>query len=146
MQVILLQDVRNLGRRGEIKNVSDGFARNLLFPKKAAEPATPEAVARIEKTKTQESAELNKLKQESQDLAGRLESQMVIIRAKTEKKKLFGSITAREIAQELGRKGFKVNESQVKIDGHLKEIGDFPTRIELLPGIGARITVRIEAA
>lgn len=145
MQVILLQDVRNLGRRGEIKNVSDGFARNLLFPKNAAEPASPEAVARIEKAKNQESAELNRLKQESQDLAKRLDSQIVVIRAKTEKKKLFGSITAREIVQELARNGFKVNESQVKLAGHLKEIGNFPARIELLPGIVARITVRIEA-
>jgi large subunit ribosomal protein L9 len=95
MKVILLQDIKNIGRQGDIKDVSDGYARNFLLPKKLAEIATPEATQKVETIKAQQ-AEVQKADLEkTQALAESLQGREVLIQAKEKDGKLFGSINAK---------------------------------------------------
>lgn len=143
MKIILLQNVKNLGKAGEIKEVSDGFARNFLFPKKIAEVATPEAIRKIEAEQVK-NAETNKEETERlQKLASALGDKKVLIEAKAKKGKLFGSITAREIVQELKKENFDIDEDSIILPKAIKEIGDREVEINLGKNIKTKISVSV---
>ena len=142
MKVILLQDVEKLGRKNDIKETADGFARNFLFPKKLAKPASADAIKQ---------AELEKeaiAKKEEEDLVAtgavvsQLDGQEIEIFAKADESgKLYGSITAAKIAKALSDKGFIVKRKHVKLDEPIKETGDYEVALELDHGLEAKIKV-----
>ena len=144
MKVILLQDVENLGKKFELKEVADGHARNLLIPRGLVKKATPEAMAWLETQKeilTQKAeAELKK----AQDLASSLDDLEVSLRVKVgEEGQLFESITPQRIADRLKEMGFSVKKNQIQLADPLKELGEFPVKISLEHNLEVEIRVII---
>jgi large subunit ribosomal protein L9 len=144
MKVILSSDLRNLGKKGDLKEVSEGYARNFLIPKKLAEIATPEAIQslrNIQESKVkQEKVEEESLKK----IAFSLQGKKIILKAKSEKEKLFGSIGKREIAEELKKENFNISEKSIVLEDSIKTIGEKEILIDFGKNIKTKITVAIE--
>lgn len=144
MQVILIQDVNNLGKRGDIKNVSDGYARNFLLPKKLAEIATETAIqknlAQKEKRAAVEKSELEKV----QKLAEEIQGQEIVMKAKEKDGKLFGAISVKAIAKEFKKKGIVVSEKSIILEDPIKEVGEYQIKIKLEHGIEAEANLLVE--
>ncbi len=146
MQVILLKDVEGVGEAGSVAEVSDGYARNYLLPKKLATIATSRKVKSIEK---QRQAVLERIKKEqkaSQTLAQQLSEVAITVEKQAgEEGKLFGSVTKREIAEALEAKGFKVDKKQVVLDEPIKSLGEYQVEIKLPHGQSAQVKVEVVA-
>ena len=145
MKVILLGNVKNLGKTGDIKEVSDGYARNLLLPKKLAELATPETLKKAEKLREQGIQKEKEELENIQKLATEIDRREVIIKRKEKDGKLFGSVNEREINKELKNQGIEIKEEFIILDSPIKEIGEKEILIRLSHGIEAVIKVIIEA-
>ena len=144
MKVILLRDVKNLGLKGEIKEVSFGYANNFLLPKNLAKLATEKSVLEIEKEKMREILKEEKDLLQTEKLAEKLEGEEVVIKAKTnDKGKLYAGISPSDIAKELNRKKFKVTADQINIDP-IKEVGSYDIIVNLKHGLEARIRIMVE--
>lgn len=146
MKIILLDNVKSLGNKGEIKEVSEGYARNFLLPKKLAEIATEGAIEALKKNqdalKIKERQEDEMLRKKASTIQGRV----IKIKAKSEKGKLFGSIGTREICLELKKQGFEIKEKSITLKGIIKNTGEKEIFIDFGKNIKAKITVSIEKA
>jgi len=144
MKVILLKDVKNLGRKNEIKNVSDGYARNLLFPRKLAIVATVAEIKKIEEGKEEERLRAEKDLEKNQDVVAKMEGLEIEIAAKTDKEGgLYAALSPAQISKELQAKGFEIKKGQIKIDEPIKEIGEREVTIEFPHGLEAKIKIII---
>jgi len=142
MRIILLQDVENLGKKYEIKEVKDGFARNYLIPKGLARPATPEALEWAERQLEREAKKAEEELRRVQEFASQLDGQEVIISTKVgEKGQLFEKITSQKIAEKLKEMGFKIKRTQIDLEKPIEALGEFPVRIQLEHGLEAEIKV-----
>ena len=148
MKVVLLQDVKSLGKKGELVNVSDGYARNFLFPKSLAKEANAQAMNELRNAeqskkfkKDTEIAAANKAKAE-------LEGAKFVIKAKAgESGKLFGSITPKEISAEIKRqKSLDVDKRKIVLKGDIKTVGEYTAEIKLYTGISANVDIVVEKA
>ncbi|MGE5614001.1 MAG: 50S ribosomal protein L9 [Bacillota bacterium] len=146
MKVILKQDVKGLGKKEDMVDVSDGYARNFLFPRGLAEEAN---AGNINMVKTKKEAEKIKSDRElvkARELALKLNDTVVVIRTKSgEKGKLFGSITNKDIFDIL-KKDFKIDIDKKKIilPGPFKSLGTYEAEVRLYPEVSAKLTVKIE--
>ena len=141
MKVILIKDVENLGKEGETKDVADGFARNFLFPKSMAEPATKEATQKVE-TKNLKKSEKAKLElEEAQKLAEQLEGRELYIKVKEKDGKLFASVNEKVIAKTLKDEGIAVSPENVSLPEPIKELGEYEAQINLSHGLEASIRI-----
>ena len=142
MRIILLQDIENLGKKYEIKEVKDGYARNFLIPKGLAKPATEEALKWLE---TQKEAEAKKAEEELkmvQERATAIDGQEVIIPVKIgEDGQLFESITSQKISEKLKELGFDIKKTQIDLLEPIKELGEFPVKIKFEHNLEAEIRV-----
>ncbi len=144
MKVVLLQDVKGHGKKGELCNVSDGYARNFLFPKKLAVEADNAALNEL---RNREEAAAHH-KQEEIDaanaLAAKLDGKTVIIKAKAGAGgKLFGSVTSKEIAKEIADSlGLQIDRKKMSV-ADIKNFGEYTAEIKLYKGISAKITVKV---
>ena len=145
MQVIFLQDVKNVGKRGQIKNVPDGYARNFLLARKLAAVATPAAIASAKQEDDKKKVQLALGKQSVQKLAAEIEGKKITIKARAKDGKLFGSITAKEIAQEIKKIGIEIAEKSIAAD-HIKELGEKKVTISLDFGVKATVILIVEQA
>lgn len=146
MKVILLQDVKNIGKAGDIKEVSDGYARNFLLPKKLAEMATPASTQKVEMLK-QKQVEMEQTDLEkTQALAESLQGREIVITAKEKDGKLFGSITAKAIAKELKKENLNIEDRLISLPEPIREVGDYDVRVELPHGIETSIHIIVESA
>ncbi|EKD58530.1 MAG: 50S ribosomal protein L9 [uncultured bacterium] len=146
MQVIFLQDVKNVGKKGQLKNVPDGYARNFLLARGLASAATPAAVSKVKQDEEKKKVQLALEKQEIQKLADALKDKKVVIKARAKDGKLFGSITQKEIVLEIRKQlGLIVSEKAIT-EGHIKELGERSMKISLDFGITATIAVTVEQA
>jgi large subunit ribosomal protein L9 len=142
MKVILLKDVKGKGKKNEVVNVSDGYARNFLFPRKLAEEASDNNVHILNKQKENE----RKIKLEeielAQKLAESLRDKQVIIKTKAgDSGRLFGAITSKDIADEL-KKQYKVEIDKKKISsGSIKQLGEYQIDVKIYPEISTKINV-----
>jgi len=141
MKVILLQDVENLGKEEEVKEVADGFARNFLLPKKLAEIATDDAVKKAESKKQKKAEEAKTELEEVQKLAEQLEGRELYIKVKEEDGKLFGSINEKTIAKTFKDEGLNINPENVKLAEPIKEMGEYDAQINLDHGLEANIRI-----
>lgn len=145
MKVILLADVKSKGKKGELVNVSDGYARNFLFPKNLAVEADNAAMSEMKSR--QEAAEHHKKEEidAAKALAQKLDGKSVTIKAKGGTAgRLFGSITSKEIAEEINR-AFSVSIDKKKLAvADIKNFGDYTAEIKLYKGITAKIGVKVE--
>ncbi len=146
MKVILLQDIKNIGKKGEIKEVKDGHARNLLIPQKLAEIATEQALAhwqRLQKQKQQEKQEnLEQLLQWQEKIS------QLVFRVELEQGKdgsVFGSVNKQSIKDYLKKQGIgKLEKDAVKLDHSLKDQGEYQAKILLGKGIEAMLKISIK--
>ena len=144
MKVILLADVKGHGKKGELCNVSDGYARNFLFPKKLAIEADSTALNEL---KNREQAAAHHKQEEikaAKELASKLEGKTVTISAKAGSNgKLFGSVTSKEIAAEIKKSlGVEIDRKKMSV-ADIKNFGEYTAEIKLYVGITAKITVKV---
>jgi large subunit ribosomal protein L9 len=148
MKVILTKDLKGTGFAGDIVNVSDGYARNFLFPKGIAKEANAQNlnVAKQQKNANEKRRMLERLSAE--EAAKRLNGLKVIVKAKCgENGRLFGSITAKEISDAiLDQHGIEIEKKRIVMDDHIKELGETKLSVKVFSGISADITVSVEAA
>jgi len=145
MKVILTQDVQGSGKKGEILNVSDGYAKNFLLKKNLAIQATDQAMGEL---RSKEDAKKRKADQETEaakKVAAAIEGKTVKVSAKGgENGKLFGSVTSKEIADEIQRQlSFEVDKRKISLDGDIKSFGTYTAEIKLHPGVAAKIYVLV---
>ncbi len=144
MKVILLQDIKGIGKQYEVKEIADGYARNFLIPRGLAKPITEQdmkwAKKQLGNKETQAEQELLK----TQGLAAKIDGLEVEINTKlNEEGKLFGSINALKISQRLKEMGFDIKKSQVELEEPIKEAGEWPVKLSFSHGLEAEITVTI---
>jgi large subunit ribosomal protein L9 len=137
MRVILLLDVPNVGKKYDIKNVADGFARNSLIPAKKAMMATKEAIEKLEKEKAIRLQEHNKIIEKLKEVAEKLKNTSLQFELHAgEKNEVFGSVTKKDIELELEKKGF--GKLSISIERPIKETGEKLIEINLGEGIKAK--------
>ena len=147
MKVILLQDVKGTGKKGEIKNVSDGYARNFLLGKGLAAEATPANLNKLAGQKASAQHKIDVAKQEAADQAAKLEGKKLVIRAKAgQGGRLFGAVTPGNVADELEKQfGFAIDKRKLNIGSEMKNAGDYSAEAKLYAGITAKFTVSVVA-
>lgn len=142
MNVILIQDVENLGKKGEVKNIKAGYARNFLFPKNLAKLATKEALKWVEAQKEIEAKKSEEALKNAQGIASGLDGQEVIIPVKIgEEGQLFESITVQKISEKLKEAGFEVKKSQIILEEPIKELGEFPVKVRFEHNLETEIRI-----
>lgn len=144
MKVILLQDVKGQGKKGEIKNVSDGYANNFLIPRGLAEPANQSNVKQLEQQKKAEARNKEKEKEQAQALADKLGQTEVVLRAKAgEGGRLFGAVTSKHIADELKKMKLNVDRRKIELDEPIRSLGVTQVPIKLHPDVKATLKVQV---
>ena len=144
MQVILLERVESLGQMGDVVNVKPGYARNFLLPRQKALRATKENVIFFDTQKKVLEAENLKKKGEAEKVSKKIDGlKIAIIRQASEAGQLYGSVTARDIADGVVEKGFKIDRTQVTMDRNYKLLGLYPVKIHLHPEVSVEITINI---
>ena len=147
MKVILLQDVKGKGKKGQMLEVSDGYARNFMLPKKMAIEATPDAIntMRMNDKATQE--RIAKEKAEALATSKKLREMTVVVKAKGGGAgRLFGSVTNAEIADALAKQGVKLDKRKIVLNETIKSVGTYTATCKLGYEITAPLTVKIEEA
>ncbi|WFA08361.1 50S ribosomal protein L9 [Tissierella sp. Yu-01] len=145
MKVILLKDVKGLGKAGDLVNSKDGYARNYLFPKNLAIEATEVNLKKLDEKKSQEAAKIAAEQKEAQELKAKLEKLTVEIKAKGGTGgRLFGSITSADISNEL-KKQHKINIDKRKIElkENIKSVGITEVEVKLYIEISAKLKVNV---
>ena len=146
MEVILKEDVINLGHRGDVVKVADGYGRNFLLPRKLALQATDANKAVIETMKSAAARRSASEKIQAEELLAKLEPVVLSFTRKTgEAGHLFGSVTSADIAAELATKGFEVDRRKIALNEPLKSIGEFHVAIKLHREVTAHVTVKVLA-
>jgi len=144
VEVILLERVEKLGQMGQVVKVRPGFARNYLLPQKKALRATKENLAYFEKQRGQLEAQNLSRRTEAEHVAKKLDGvAVVIIRQAGESGQLYGSVTARDVADGVTRAGFTVGRGQVVLDKAIKTLGLYKQRVVLHPEVSVTITVNV---
>lgn len=141
MKIVLLENIKNIGKTGDIKDVSDGYARNFLLPRKMAEIATPEAVQRAKKISTEKVQKEKEDLEKTQQLAGKIDGMELTIKAKEKKGKLFGSIGTKEIVETLKKQDVIIEEKSVMLKEPIKKVGEKEIIVQLNHGIEAKFTL-----
>jgi len=144
MKIILLDDVVKVGRRGEVRDVSDGYARNYLIPKKLALSATAGNLKNLGHIKTQQDAKAGRIKGDAEALRARIEALVYEEkRQASEEGKLFGSVTSQDIADFLGRQGVKIDRRRITLDEPIKGLGETSVTIRLHQDVTAQLKVSV---
>ena len=142
MKVILTQDVENVGKKYEVKEVKDGHARNFLIPQNLAKPATKQNLVWLESQKEVIEKEAEENLKMAQELASKLDDMEVAMVMKVGSEgQLFESISNVKIVEKLKEMGFEVKKSQVKLEEPIKEMGEYPVKISLDHNLEAEINV-----
>jgi large subunit ribosomal protein L9 len=144
MKIILLDDVTKVGRRGDVREVSDGYARNYLIPKKLALSATAGNLKNLDHIKTQQDAKASRIKADAEALRDRIEGLVYEERRQaSEEGKLFGSVTAQDIVDFLAQRTIQVERRRVTLDEPIKTLGETLVTIRLHQDVTARLRVNI---
>jgi len=143
MRIILLKDVDKVGKKYEIKEVKNGYARNFLIPNSLAKPATKEAVVWLETQKEIEEKKSEKELKKTQEVASTFDGQEIIIPVKIgkERDQLFESITAQKISEKLKELGLEIKKNQIELPEPIKELGEYPVKIKFEHNLEAEIKV-----
>jgi large subunit ribosomal protein L9 len=145
VKVILTSDVPTLGKSGELKDVADGYAENYLIRKKLAIPAVGGAMRAWQHDIASREDKRRREREEAEIAANRILSTTLTMGVKVgEGGKLYGSITAKDIADALGRRGINVDRHKIDLEDPLKSLGTYKVAIKVLPGITSEVTVVVE--
>ncbi|MBI5794262.1 50S ribosomal protein L9 [Candidatus Uhrbacteria bacterium] len=146
MKVILLSSVKPLGKEGEVVEVSDGHARNFLFPQSLAVPATAEALKKRTEREKIAAGKSNKALSMAGDLSHKLEGHEVLLQEKvSEGGVLFGAVTGKMIASALKKDGFAVDPDWIELKSPIKEPGEYTATVNLPHGFEAEMKIIVEA-
>ncbi len=146
MEVILKEDVANLGHRGDVVKVADGYGRNYLLPRKLALQATVSNKSVIEQMKAAAARRSATEKAQAEALAAQLATLHLVFTRKTgDSGHLFGSVTSADIAHELVAKGFELDRRKIQLVEPLKSVGDFTVSVRLYREVVAQLSVRVLA-
>ncbi len=145
MKVILTADVKGQGKKDQIVNVSDGYARNFLFPKKLAIPADAGAINEIKNKEASKQHKLDVEKKNAEEIAKKLEN--IVLRfqyAAGPDKRLYGSVTSKEIAEELKKAhGIEVDKRKITLSAPIKSFGKFEADVRLFTDVNGKIHVEV---
>jgi len=145
MEVILKEDVHNLGNRGDVVRVAEGYGRNFLLPRKLAIEATTGNRAVIVEMKAAAQRRSVREKADAEGLAKQYDNvHLTFLRKVGEREHLFGSVTPADIAQELEARGFNVDRRKIELDEPIKTLGDFNVEIKLHRDVSAQVKVTIK--
>ena len=146
MKVILLQDVKDIGKKDDIVNVSDGYARNFLFPRKWAMEATENAVKVVERKREAERRKEAEARAAAEEVAAKLKNKVVVLKVKCgDKGRLYGSATAQEVADAIKSEyGVDVDKRKVEIKEAVRQLGDYEVKVRLYPGVSSKMILRVK--
>lgn len=147
MKVIFLQDVKGSGKKGEVKNVADGYARNMLLPKGYAVEATPANMSRLQGQQSSAQHKIDMEIQAANESAAKLKGKRINITAKAGSNgKLFGSVTAGNIADAIAEQlGIEVDKKKIALTSDIKNFGSYNAVIKLYNGISEKIDIEVNA-
>lgn len=145
MKVVLLEDVQGSGKKGDIVNVSDGYAKNFLLKRKLAVAATAQALNEINAKKAADAKKIKMETEAAQAVANELKEKTVKIFAKAgENGKLFGSVTAKEVADEIKKQlGHEIDKRKITLDSEIKKFGSYNAELKLQHGVTTKLFVMV---
>ena len=144
MEVILRDHIDNLGRRGEVVNVANGYARNYLLPRKLALLVTSANRRQVERERVLAEAREADERERARGFADRLQGvECVVARRVGETGTLYGSVTSADVAEHLAARGIEVDKRRIQLGDPLKELGEFPVTVRLHRDVAAELTVRV---
>jgi large subunit ribosomal protein L9 len=144
MKIILKEDIKKLGKMGQIVDVADGYARNYLVPKGLAVEASTKNVRSLEHEKKIIQEKARKHKDSAQDLASRISAMTLTIKAKAgEEEKLFGSVTTMDIAEALLTQGVEIEKKKIVLEEPIKRLGSYSVQIKLHPDVSVPLTIEV---
>jgi large subunit ribosomal protein L9 len=144
MKVLLIKDVKGLGKAGEIKNAKDGYARNFLIPKGFAKLATPEVIKEWEEEQKRKEEELQKELAKLNELKEKIENTTLVIKHKLGANgQLYGAITNKEVAETLKEKGIEIDKKNIEMK-QIKTVGEYEVDVKLGHGIHAKLKLIVE--
>ena len=144
MKVILLEDVEKIGLQGQVMNVAPGYFRNCLRPRKWAIEDSPSNHKRLEQWRKSVGIKQASEKKQAEELAARLTSKPLVFTLRAgEKDKLFGSVTATDIAARLAEAGFEIDRKKIVIEDQIKKVGAFTVKVRLHPDVTASLKVEV---
>ena len=148
MKVIFIQDVKGTAKKGDLKEVADGYARNMLLKKGLAVEATPENINKLQGQKASAQHKKDVEKQNAEEIKSLIDGKQVTIKAKAGSgSRLFGSVTSAQIAQELeNQHHVKVDKKKIVLKSDIKAFGSFSAEIRLYTGISANISIEVTEA
>lgn len=144
MKVIFIKDLKKQGKKGEIKEVKDGYAQNYLIKNGYAIKVTEKNIENYEKEKQQEKKVLDEKQLEAMKLKDQIEKTTLLFKVKTgEQDRVFGSISAKQVKDELHKKGFKIEKRQIELTGSLSSLGYHNVTINLFKEVKATLKVQL---
>lgn len=144
MKVILLHEVKSLGKKGDLVSVSDGYARNFLFPKKLAKEANAQAMNEYKNAEDSKNYKIATQKAQANHHKSQLDGKTITMKAKGSGEKLFGSITAKDIASAIKQEfEISVDKRKVVLNKDIKSFGKYTAEVKLYTGISAKINIEV---
>jgi large subunit ribosomal protein L9 len=144
MKIILLDDVAKVGRRGEVRDVSDGYARNFLIPQKLAVSATQGNLRNLEHIQKQQESKAARIQADAESIRRRIEDLTYEERRQaSEEGKLFGSVTSQHVAEFLASAGIQVERRRIALDEPIKTLGEHQVPVRLPAGVTAQLKVAV---
>lgn len=144
MEVIFIKDLKNQGKKGQIKEVKDGYAQNFLIKNGYAVAKTKENLAKLHAEQAKKAASDQENKKQAEILKEQLDKEVLEFKVKTgEADKVFGSISVKQIKEELQKKNYKIEKSQIELNNTIASLGFHNVTINLYPGIEATIKVHL---
>ncbi|KAA0252147.1 50S ribosomal protein L9 [Acidobacteria bacterium ACD] len=146
MKVILTDEIKSLGHRGDIVEVSAGYARNFLLPKELALPATPGNQKRLEQQRKQYDLRVEKDREKASEVARAIEGTTLVLRKKAgEHDALYGSVTSSELAEALAAKGFTIDKRRIELEEPIKRLGTHTVHVKLHKDVTVGVQVEVLA-
>ena len=144
MEVIFIKDLKNQGKKGQVKKVKDGYAENFLIKNGYAVKKTKENLAKLEHEKAKKNALENEKKEEALKVKKAIEKEVLEFRVKTgANDKVFGSISVKQIKEALDKKGYKIEKNMINIENAISTLGFHNIELNLYPGVEATIKVHV---
>jgi len=146
MKVVLLQDIKEVGKKDQVIDVADGYARNYLIPRKLGIEATPAELKKIDDLRRSIANKHEKEEQHARQTARQLKENGIVIKVKCgEAGRLYGTVTAADVAKALKEiMGLDIDKKKIEVPEHIKSVGDYEAEVWLMPGIASKIKLHIE--
>jgi len=144
MKVVLKDDVKNLGKMGQIADVADGFARNYLLPRGLAIEANTKNVKSMEHEKRIIQEKAKKIRNSALDLSQKISAMTLVIKAKAgEEGKLFGAVTTMDIAEQMKNEGVEIDKKRIFLDEPIKRLGTYSVSVKVHPEVSTQLNVQV---